>query len=103
MVRFWVIIGVIALFLIVGGYFTWRGFRQWKLAKKKEAEYEEAEKQKQDGAKSVSDGPDVEAAEGRVTVQQLTPEERWAALQKDPAWLAEKARRTAVHPAKPRW
>lgn len=38
--RFWVIIGLIGLFLIVGAYFTWRGFKQWKLHKQREAAFQ---------------------------------------------------------------
>ncbi|KAL4419807.1 hypothetical protein ABPG75_006905 [Micractinium tetrahymenae] len=117
---FWLIIGLIGLFLIVGAYFTWRGFKQWKLHKQREEAYEAAaeEREKQEAAKSVSDGQERDVEMGRVTAshlplvpasagvpsQPLSPgEARWAALQQDPAWLAEKERRTAVHPGRHRW
>lgn len=104
----------------MGAYFTWRGFKQWKLHKQREAAFQEAaeEQEKQDAAKTVSDGAERDVEMGRVTAARLPlvaatgapsqptpigPEARWAALQQDPAWLADRARRTGVHASRARW
>lgn len=115
---FWLIIGLIGLFLIVLSYFTWRGFKQWKLHKRQQQQCELEQQEAAAKAGSPTDGSSSEQQRdvemGRVQVvrvaaagaggEQVPVQQQWVgAPQQDAEWLQERARRTGVRPSRAHW
>ncbi|KAL4857000.1 hypothetical protein ACK3TF_002690 [Chlorella vulgaris] len=104
---FWLIIGLIAAFMIVAGYFAWRGFRQWK--KQHAIEVAEDEAREKAAAEGKAGRPRVAVVPvsaggagrtgdlelGMVGVQPPAPGEPLSEEQAE--WLRERERRTASH------
>ncbi|KAI7842884.1 hypothetical protein COHA_003500 [Chlorella ohadii] len=116
---FWLIIGLVAAFCIVILFFVWRGWKQWKLNKARTAAYEEeqakqqeeAEKGEAEAAAAAPAGPTAgvgapplpgglppfaRADPGQIELAGMPG--RPVSEAERAAWLAERERRTAVHP-----
>jgi hypothetical protein len=118
---FWLIIGLVIAFCIVILFFVWRGWKQWKLNKARTAAYEEEQSKQQEEAEKVEAGAAAPAGPtagvgapppGALPGGGLPPppgsrpaQIELAGLPGRPlsdaertAWMAERERRTAVHP-----